>query len=125
MPRVLLVDDAEDVHALLRALVRRARRPDIELVHASDGEEALARLENDHFDLVLTDLNMPVMGGMELLDALRAREDQTPVAIISGLIVERHPSAMAHVKKSELLSAPVDTIDRLFAGSDQGPSSGR
>lgn len=114
MPRVLLVDDAEDVHALFRAIVRRSRRADLEIISALDGQQALDLLAAESFDLVLTDLNMPRMGGGEMLDRMRVGGDATPVAIIGGLIVEKHPLACAHLQKSELLSAPVEAIDRLL-----------
>jgi CheY-like chemotaxis protein len=67
--RILLVDD----HAMNRKVVRMFLRPfDLEIVEACDGAEALMRLEEQTFDLVLMDVHMPTMGGCEAVAAIRA-----------------------------------------------------
>ncbi len=114
MPRVLIVDDEDDVHALLRAAVRRSKIAELTLDHARDGQQALDILEAGGFDLVLTDLNMPHVTGTQLIDRMRARGDQTPVAVVGGLIVEEHPEALAHVPKAEVLSRPAEVIVDLL-----------
>lgn len=114
MPRILIVDDEEDVHALVRAVVRRAKVDGLTLEHALDGQEALERLALGGVDLVLTDLNMPRLTGIQLIDRMRASGDRTPVAIVGGLILEEHPEALAHVPKSELLSRPAEVIAELL-----------
>jgi two-component system response regulator HydG len=64
MPRVLVVDD----HAAMRFTLREILEPaGLEVHEASDGAEALERLEREVFHLVVTDLRMPRMDGMELL----------------------------------------------------------
>ncbi len=49
-----------------------------------DGEEALSAMENDYFDLLITDVMMPKMDGFELLSTLRERENKTPALIITA-----------------------------------------
>ena len=74
---VLLVDD----DAVFRnALKRHLEGEDYELATASDAEEGLERLSEDRFDLVLTDLKMPGLDGLDFLR--RARELQRDVAVI-------------------------------------------
>ncbi len=66
--RILLVDD----HAMNRRVVQLFLRPfDLEIVEARDGAEALMRLEEQPFDLVLMDVHMPVMGGCEAVEIMR------------------------------------------------------
>jgi two-component system chemotaxis response regulator CheB len=80
--RVLLVDDA----AVVRRLVTTAlnRDPDLEVVGtAADGQMALARLDQLQPDVVLLDLEMPVMSGLETLTALRKTHPRLPVIMFS------------------------------------------
>src|SRR5579883_1433014 len=80
--RVLLVDDA----AVVRRLVKTAlnRNPDLDVVGmAADGRMALERLAELRPDVVLLDLEMPVMGGLETLEALRKTHPRLPVIMFS------------------------------------------
>jgi DNA-binding NtrC family response regulator len=65
-PSLLLVDDEP---AVLRGLLRvlKANYPALEICCASDGLQAMALMAERHFDVVLTDVNMPRMGGLALL----------------------------------------------------------
>jgi len=82
--RILVVDDSESNRDLLR---RRLIHEGHQVVVAGSGHEALAILEKDGFDLILLDLLMPGMNGIELLERLKADERWrlTPVIMISGL----------------------------------------
>jgi two-component system chemotaxis sensor kinase CheA len=81
--RVLVVDDALMVRELQRSILQRAGF-DVSL--ASDGSQALARLAEEPSDLVLTDVEMPVMDGFALTEAIRARPAlaNIPVLILSS-----------------------------------------
>ena len=70
MPRVLLVEDAP---FLRYAFGRLLRLQGFDVKEATDGEDALATLAEFKPHLVLTDLMMPVMGGLELITRLRER----------------------------------------------------
>ncbi|MCG5072481.1 ATP-binding protein [Paraburkholderia tagetis] len=75
---------AED-NLLNRSLLRdQLRTLGANVIEAKDGEEALARLDDGHVDVVLTDLNMPKMNGYELLQAARATRAALPVYAVSG-----------------------------------------
>jgi len=76
--RTLLVEDeANMVRTLAKILERKGYAVDA----ASNGEEALQRLSEASYDLVITDLNMPVMDGMQLLRAMKERQ-LTPATIV-------------------------------------------
>ena len=77
--RLLVVDDALTVRELQRTILERAG---FDVTVASDGIEALSHLENEVFDLVLTDVEMPRMNGFELTEHIRAHATMSNVAIL-------------------------------------------
>lgn len=80
--RILMVDD----EPLLRSLLSRAlARADFDVVEASSGAAALQVLHAERFDLVITDVQMPLMTGIELLRKLRHHQPDLPVILISGV----------------------------------------
>ncbi|NIP87510.1 MAG: response regulator, partial [Gammaproteobacteria bacterium] len=83
--RVLVVDDNEDNRYTLTRRLRREGYTDV--VAAADGREALGRLEESDFDLVLLDIMMPEMDGYTVLERLResGRLATLPVIVISAL----------------------------------------
>jgi two-component system cell cycle sensor histidine kinase/response regulator CckA len=85
--RILLVEDEEGVR---RATTRALRKLGYEVSEAEHGAAALALLAADAepFDLVVSDMMMPVMGGLELWRALRERQWSVPVLFISGYSTE-------------------------------------
>lgn len=64
MNRILVVEDDENLQLLYRSVLEHAG---FSVVTASSGTEALARLENFHVELIITDIMMPEMDGYELL----------------------------------------------------------
>lgn len=74
----------EDDEALGRLLQKRFRRHHLEVDLAETAEAGLERLSTQAFDLVLLDYNLPGMNGLEMLKALKAREDTTPVIILTA-----------------------------------------
>lgn len=81
LPSVLLVDDDAD---LLAALRRSLRRHGYRVVSSSSGSEALEHLAEGAFDVVLSDVQMPGIGGVSLLRELRARQIDVPVVLMTG-----------------------------------------
>src|SRR5438128_373019 len=79
--RILLV---EDEHNMARTLAKNLERAGHEVEHAPHGEAALARLGEARFDVVLTDLKMPVMDGMQLLRAMHEQESAPAVVVLTG-----------------------------------------
>jgi len=80
--RVLLVDDEE---AVRRASARVRSAEGFEVVQAGDGREALGHLERGQFDVVVSDVMMPNMSGLELLRAIRQRDLELPVILLTGM----------------------------------------
>jgi DNA-binding response OmpR family regulator len=83
MPKVLIVDDEADV---VRLLQFRFEKEGFETLTASDGATALALVESEMPDLVLLDIMMPLMDGMEVLRQIRSRRktSKTPVIMLTA-----------------------------------------
>ncbi len=80
---ILLVDDEPDLlSGLKRSFAKRL--PDIEVLTAKDGNEALAKLEQDDIDLVLMDIMMGETNGLEILDQIQAVRPQLTVIMMTG-----------------------------------------
>lgn len=82
--RLLVVDDAYDVPLLLRALLRRLGRTDVDCVVAEDGAQGLAEAQASAPDLVLCDVHMPRMDGPTLCDRLRASGFHGPIVLMTS-----------------------------------------
>lgn len=80
--RILIVDDSEITRDMLVGVARRAG---LGVIEAINGREALGKLRGTVPDLILTDLDMPIMNGFELLSAVRSDEGlkHTPVVVLS------------------------------------------
>jgi signal transduction histidine kinase/CheY-like chemotaxis protein len=97
MTRFLVVDDEEPVRELLCDILEDEG---VEVTTAANGAEALARFEPGKFDAVLTDLGMPGMNGWELLRHIGERDQQVPLAVITGWgeLVSTHEEKAARVE---------------------------
>ena len=118
--KILLVDDHKIVRAGLRNLLTSALGADIE--DAADGREALLRLRHGRPDLVLLDLNLPGIGGLELLRRMVADGGSTRVIVLSmhaePLYVARAMEVGAHGYLSKNVSANelLEAIRRVVEG---------
>lgn len=126
MPVILVVDDAETDRALIRELLKQEAMDWI--VEFSDSaEHALVRLQELAIDLVITDMMMPGMSGMELLDYVHKQTRPVPVVLISGqgnaaLAVEAVKNgAASYVPKDQLGIRLVETVKQVLSvgGSEQ------
>jgi two-component system chemotaxis response regulator CheY len=85
MYSVLIVDDSEIIRSVLQKTLNMAKIPLSNVYQAANGREAMDILDNSWIDLVMTDLNMPVMSGFELIDIMHKRNDLNliPIVVIS------------------------------------------
>jgi two-component system response regulator (stage 0 sporulation protein F) len=81
--RILIADDDPRVLLILRATLERTKNS-YEIVSAGDGTEALAKIENQPFDLVMADVRMPGIDGIELVEEMRALNLNTAVVWITA-----------------------------------------
>jgi CheY-like chemotaxis protein len=110
-PRILVVED--DPEAALFAVHVLANRGQFAVVHTADPAEALRLAADEHWDLLLTDLDLPGMTGLELLAALRQVAPGLPVAMTSAHAMDATlPSLLGHA--DEYLEKPL-RVDKLIA----------
>jgi two-component system response regulator AtoC len=81
MRRVLVVDDEENIRVVLRTLLRKHG---YEVVVAESGEAAMAQIDGFGPDVILTDVRMPKMGGLDLLATLKAKQYPATVIVMSA-----------------------------------------
>ncbi|MDN7023423.1 PAS domain S-box protein [Methanoculleus sp. FWC-SCC1] len=79
---VLLVDDEPPLLDVTRLFLERGGK--YAIVCASSAREALERLQGQHFDVIVSDYDMPEMSGIAFLQALRSQDDTTPFIIFTG-----------------------------------------
>lgn len=79
---VLIVDDSAAIRKILQRVLVQAEVMLGKVYEANDGSEALERLKTDKVGLILSDINMPNMDGLELLAKLRAEDEWKTVPII-------------------------------------------
>ena len=94
MEKILIVDDEHSMRDVLSIMLKRAG---YNVSVAADGEEAIAQIEKELFDLVITDLKMPKVGG---LDVLKAVKEASPDSVV--LIVTAYASAESAVEAMKL-----------------------
>src|SRR3954464_8775948 len=80
-PRILLVDDEQSIQTLLSYPLRKEG---YEVVQAQDGREALARFAESTFDLVVLDVMMPRLDGLEVCRRLRAARSSVPIIMLTA-----------------------------------------
>src|SRR6202011_727424 len=108
--RILLVED--DPEAALFAVTVLAKRGQFEVTHTADPAVALELAAAERWDLVFTDVDMPGMNGLELLDALRRIAPALPVAVLTAHVHLRTAALIG--RADEFLTKPV-RIDELLA----------
>jgi len=81
MPRILVVDDEKVVRDITQAFLALNG---YEVSTASDGREAFDILRTNHYDVVITDLHMPLMGGMELLEKIAQLKTNMVTIVLTG-----------------------------------------
>ena len=111
--RILIVDDDPDIHALLLSSLKDM---DCRADCVFSGQEALARLESENYDLVLSDVLMPGISGLELLQRIQEKCPSTPVVVMTAqntsdnLICAIRDKAYAYFSKPFSPGAVVDMV---------------
>jgi two-component system chemotaxis response regulator CheY len=120
---VLIVDDSAAIRKILQRVLRQAEVPLGQLYEAGDGLEALKALDTLHVDLVLADINMPNMDGLQLLSHIKSSEKwkHLPVVMVtteggeSKVMSAAKMGAAGYVRKPFSAEQFRQTVDGIFA----------
>ena len=123
MPTVLIVDDSTVERRVVQGLLEKETHWTI--TEARDGEEAIAMIEAKLPDLVLTDLQMPGMDGLQLTQEIRRKYPLVPVVLMTAQGSEEiavqalECGAASYVPKSDLVRQLADVLDRVLAAAGE------
>ena len=117
--KILIVDDESEMRMALETTLKREK---FQLICAEDGKQALDKMEDDDFDLILTDVRMPKVNGLELLRAVKERSPKTQVVMmtaygtIDNAVEAMKEGAFDYLIKGSGFSADVlvSTVKRAF-----------
>ncbi len=111
--KVLVVEDSPTMRQLIVFALKRIRG--FQIVEANDGVDGLKKLSSEKFDLILTDINMPIMDGLKLVSMVRNDPNykDTPIIVITteGAIEDRE-RALA-LGANEYITKPIQTMKIL------------
>jgi len=108
--RILIVEDRD---SLRRMLERALAGEGYEVTSAADGDAGRARVAGESFDLVLTDLRLPGVSGLEVLAACRDAQPETPVVVLTGYGTVAAAVEAMKLGALDFLEKPVE-LDDLF-----------
>lgn len=138
MPRILIVDDSPMDRQLAARILQKypgwtdlAPENHLKIFEASDGADALGAVERDQPDLILTDLNMPVMNGFQLVEEVRLRHRGVPVILMTAqgsdeiAIRALQSGAASYVPKKLLARELIDTTLSVLEAAQVSRSHAR
>ena len=131
MPKILVVEDSFSMRSFVRsALESGGELGEVDVVEASGGFDALRLLPRGPYDLVITDINMPDINGLELIQFIRTNEHHrtTPILLISTQSSERDRARALSLGADGYVAKPVtpeDLRSRVKAQLEKGRTSAR
>ncbi|MBD0371574.1 MAG: response regulator [Pyrinomonadaceae bacterium] len=102
MAAILIVDDDEAIRDMLYDLFEENHRCHL----AETAEQAISYLETEHYDVILTDISMPGLSGLELLGYVRQSQPDTPVIVITGIHDQEHAQGLVNLGAFHFLLKP-------------------
>ncbi|MCP3983932.1 MAG: response regulator [bacterium] len=105
--RILIVEDSPTMRQLLIFALKRLRNTDI--IEAQDGMDGLRKVTADDYDLVLVDINMPVMDGLKLISLIRGEErlEEMPIVVITTEGANEDRARALALGANEYLTKPI------------------
>lgn len=123
---ILIVDDEKNIRAGIRKILGETLGPSIRFLEAKNGEEALALAEGEQPELVITDIRMPKMDGLELMKRLGETKAKFTVIVLSGYDEFSYAKEaircgvfsyiLKPVDRNELIATVTDAIARIERG---------
>lgn len=113
MPNILVVEDSPTMRQLISFAVKRI--PESRVVEATDGVDALKKLSFEKIDIILADINMPLMDGLKLVSLVRgnASYKNIPIIIITTEGAEEDKKKAIAMGANAYLTKPIQTHELL------------
>jgi DNA-binding NtrC family response regulator len=118
--KILVVDDEMGIRSLLSELLENEG---FEVRAAKDGQESLDEMEREDFDLVITDIQMPRLDGLAMLDAMKRAGRKEKIIIMTGSALamdlpnEEMPMVVSRLQKPFRMSNLLDVVSAANAGA--------
>lgn len=112
--RVLIVDDQQEVRQVLRSAIESLNAK-VEVFDVPSGEEALLELSAQEFDLLISDVRLPGISGLELIDKLRQRNPDMKVVLVTGVMDTKVRQQVADAGAVDFFLKPIETGEFLDA----------
>ena len=111
--KVLVVEDSPTMRQLIVFALKRVRG--IQAIEANDGVDALKKLNAEKFDLIITDINMPIMDGLKLVSMVRNDPNykETPIVIITTEGASEDRERALALGANEYITKPIQTMQIL------------
>lgn len=113
MPTILVVEDSPTMRQLVSFAMKRV--PDSKVVEATDGVDALKKLSAEKIDLILADINMPVMDGLKLVSLVKGNPayKDIPVIIVTTEGAEEDKKKALAIGANAYLPKPIQTQELI------------
>ncbi len=107
--KILVVDDSPTMRQLIVFALNRI--PGLQIVEAGDGVAALKKLSAESFDLLLTDINMPIMDGLKLVSLIRndSQYKSMPVVVVTTEGAQLDRERAIAIGANEYITKPIQT----------------
>lgn len=103
--KILFVDDDEN---LLKSYQRMLRKANYQIFKVTSGEKAIELIERESVDLIVTDIRMPQMHGVELITRIRSQNNDIPIVVSSAAIGMREDDELKYHGVAAFIEKPVD-----------------
>jgi signal transduction histidine kinase len=112
-PRVLIVDDEEDLCQYLKLMISKKANYEVDI--ATDGAQAFEKIKGERFNLVISDINMPKMNGIDLLNNIKNFDPDIEVIMLTGKSSLETAVQALQCKAFDYIEKPVESRKLLVA----------
>ena len=112
--KILVVDDSVSIR---RILISCLEKKDYSVNEAEDGEEAIRMSSSNHYDLIILDLLMPKLDGIQVINILKRKNINIPIFVVSGKLNKNKIVELLNLGIKVIISKPIDA-DRLYKEMD-------
>ncbi len=113
MPNILVVEDSPTMRQLIGFAIKRI--PEAKIIEATDGVDALKKLSAQAVDIILADINMPIMDGLKLVSLVRNNPSykNIPVIMITTEGAEEDKNKALAIGANAYLTKPIQTQELM------------